>query len=88
MTAQARLSREAKEMESKLASITETASILSVSKDTVRRLIASGKLHHVRIAGRVLVNRKAIDALCVHGDGRRVLLARGKSAATTTGEAV
>jgi excisionase family DNA binding protein len=73
-------------MEPKLASIGETASILSVSKDTVRRLISAGKLGHVRIAGRVLVKRSEITRLSTYGEGGKA--SRGLSASAVPAEAL
>jgi excisionase family DNA binding protein len=54
-------------MESKLMSIAEAASTLSVSKDTVRRLIRSGKLRQIRISRRVLLSRESIASIISGG---------------------
>ena len=54
-------------MEKRLASIAESAVVLNTSKDTIRRLINSGRLKHVRVLRRVMVPVEELDRLCRTG---------------------
>jgi excisionase family DNA binding protein len=47
-------------MSTQLIGVAGTAKALAVSKDTVRRLIASGELHAVRIGRRLLVSESEV----------------------------
>lgn len=57
-------------MGSQLVSIGETAKALSVSKDTIRRLIDRKELRAVRVSRRVLVPQCEIDRACTQGVGK------------------
>jgi excisionase family DNA binding protein len=51
-------------MEARLVSIPEAARLLSVSKDSVRRLIDRGQLKKVRVLRRILIPVCEVDRLC------------------------
>ena len=57
-------------MEAKLVSINEAATALSVSLDTVRRMIARQQLRSVRVLRRVMVPTAELERLCC-GETRR-----------------
>lgn len=48
-------------MESKLLNVREVAAILSVSQNTVRRLIETGDLPHVKIRGSIRIIRESLE---------------------------
>ncbi len=50
-------------VERRALTIDETAASVTVSRSTVVRLIASGRLRHTRIGSRVLIPVDAIDEL-------------------------
>ncbi len=54
-------------MDKQLVSIGEAATVLGVSKDTIRRLIRTGALRAVPIARRVMVPMSEIDRACAQG---------------------
>jgi excisionase family DNA binding protein len=56
-------------MTKRLYSITETAETMSVSEDTVRRLINKKVLLAVRISRRILVPLAEIERACTQGIG-------------------
>jgi len=56
-------------MEPTLVGIREAAAALGVSRDTVRRLIASSQLQSVRISRRVLVPISEIRRICHTASG-------------------
>jgi excisionase family DNA binding protein len=51
-------------MEAKLVSIPEAARVLSLSKDSVRRLIERGDLKKVRVLRRILIPVSELERLC------------------------
>ena len=55
---------------SKLLTIGDAAKTLSVSTDTVRRLIRNRELGHVRISRRVMVPQEEVERVCRQGCGR------------------
>ena len=56
-------------MRKRLYSIAETAEMINVSKDTVRRLINKKVLLAVRISRRILVPLAEIERACTQGIG-------------------
>ncbi|HEV2491480.1 MAG TPA: helix-turn-helix domain-containing protein [Terriglobia bacterium] len=56
-------------MSKRLYSIAETAEMINVSKDTVRRLINKKVLLAVRISRRILVPLTEIERACTQGIG-------------------
>ena len=50
--------------QAKLLSIGDASVLLSISADSVRRLIRRGQLAHVRLLKRVMIPRSAIDRMC------------------------
>ncbi len=54
----------------KLLTIKETARELSVSPDSIRRLIRSNELGAVRVARRILVPVSELDRAAAHGVGK------------------
>jgi len=56
-------------MSAQLVSIAETAKVLGVSRDTVRRLIRRGELRSVRVSRRVMVPQHEIERVCEGGCG-------------------
>jgi excisionase family DNA binding protein len=61
----------------RLLTIKETARELSVSPDTIRRLIYSNELAATRVSRRILVPASELDRVAAHGVGK---YARGKRA--------
>lgn len=51
------------EMERLCYRVSEVASILSLSRETVRRLISQGKLPHIRVGKSILVPAEALRKL-------------------------
>ena len=56
-------------MSARLYSIAQTAEMLNVSRDTVRRLINKRVLVAVRIARRILIPLSEIERACTQGIG-------------------
>ncbi len=50
-------------MEKQFHTIEETAAILSLCPETIRRMIKRGELGAVKVAGRVRIPQAALDAL-------------------------
>jgi excisionase family DNA binding protein len=56
-----------------LASVAESARLLSVSEKYIRALMAEGKLATIRLGRRTMVRRDEVEALAVSGcDGTKV----------------
>lgn len=49
----------------KLITIAQAAEMLSVSRDTIRRMFKSGKLTHIKVAGTVSVRVKLSEVIAV-----------------------
>ena len=62
--------REVAEMETQLVTLGQAAQELQVSRDTLRRLAASGQLKIVRISRRVLVPTSEIARIVEGGVGK------------------
>lgn len=64
--------------EPRFLSVEAAAAYMGLSADSVRRMLATGKLRPVRfVPGRVSVDRQQIDELGESGNGRRLRSGRG-----------